>query len=89
MKRLLILFTLIAFVTVSCAGPSKVKVGWTKPDFSQDEYEKDQDEFFFQSIEQNLDSDARWQAEVKLPFLEGLFEKPKPYPRLKEISSPS
>ena len=41
MKRFLILFSLIAFVTVSCAGPNKVKVGWTKPDFCQDEFEKD------------------------------------------------
>jgi hypothetical protein len=42
MKRFLILFTLIAFVTVSCAGPNKAnKVRWTKPDFRQDEFEKD------------------------------------------------
>ncbi len=41
MKRFLILFSLIAFVTVSCAGPNKV--GWTKrgKDFRQDEFEKD------------------------------------------------
>ena len=42
MKRFLILFSLIAFVTVSCAGPNKV--GWTKPDFRQEEFEKDREE---------------------------------------------
>jgi hypothetical protein len=44
MKRFLILFTLIAFSVVGCAGPSKVKVGWTKPDFRQDQFEKDREE---------------------------------------------
>ena len=39
MKRFLILFILISFVMVSCAGPNKV--GWTKPDFHQDQFEKD------------------------------------------------
>ncbi len=41
MKRFLILFSLIAFATVSCAGPNKV--GWTRRgnDFRQDEFEKD------------------------------------------------
>jgi hypothetical protein len=38
-KRFLILFSLIVFVAVSCAGPNKV--GWIKPDFRQDEFEKD------------------------------------------------
>ncbi len=40
MKRILILFILIVFVTVSCAGQKK----WTKPDFHQDEFEKDREE---------------------------------------------
>jgi hypothetical protein len=42
MKRLSILFTLILFVTASCAGPNKT--GWTKRHFSQDEFEKDRKE---------------------------------------------
>jgi len=42
MKKFLILFILILFVTVSCAGPNKV--GWTKPHFRQDEFEKDRKE---------------------------------------------
>jgi hypothetical protein len=37
MNRFLILFIVIVFVTVSCAGQKK----WTKPDFRQDEFEKD------------------------------------------------
>ena len=57
MKRFLILFTLIAFVTVSCAGPSKVKVSWTKPDFRQDQFENDRKECI-DSIYQNLNSNA-------------------------------
>jgi hypothetical protein len=39
MKRFLILVVLIAFATVNCAGPNKVK--WMKPDFRQDQFEKD------------------------------------------------
>ncbi len=39
MKRFLILSILIAFVTVSCAGPNKVR--WTKPDFREDQFDKD------------------------------------------------
>ncbi len=42
MKRFLILFILIVFVTVSCAGPSKVR--WTKPDFRQYQFEKDRED---------------------------------------------
>jgi len=33
---------LIVFVTVSCAGPSKVR--WTKPDFRPDQFEKDRED---------------------------------------------
>jgi hypothetical protein len=54
MKRFLILFTLIAFVTVSCAGPNTV--GWTKPDFRQDQFENDRKECI-DSIDKNLDSE--------------------------------
>ena len=39
MKRFLILSISIVFLTVSCAGPNKV--GWTKRDFRQDQFEKD------------------------------------------------
>ena len=39
MKKFLILAVLIAFATVNCAGPNKVK--WMKPDFRQDQFEKD------------------------------------------------
>ena len=42
MKRFIILFILIVFVTVSCAGPSKVR--WTKPDFRQEQFEKDRED---------------------------------------------
>jgi hypothetical protein len=43
MKRLsILLFTLILFVTASCAGLNKP--GWTKRHFSQDEFEKDRKE---------------------------------------------
>jgi len=57
MKRFLILFILIVFVTMSCAGPNKVKVGWTKPDFLQDQFENDRKECI-DSIDKNLNSDA-------------------------------
>ena len=42
MKRFLILFILIALISVSCAGPNKV--GWTKRDFRRDQFEKDREE---------------------------------------------
>ena len=57
MKRFLILFILIVFVTMSCAGPSKVKVSWTKPDFRQDQFEIDRKECI-DSIDKNLNSNA-------------------------------
>jgi hypothetical protein len=59
MKRFLILFTLIAFVTVSCARPNKV--GWTKPDYRQDQFENDRKECI-QIIDQDLRSEAFGQA---------------------------
>jgi hypothetical protein len=64
MKRFLILFTLIVFVTVSCAGQNKEVKVFTKLDFSENEYQKDWQECNNQSMEQNQDSDARWQAYV-------------------------
>ena len=42
MKGFLILSTLMVFVTVSCASPSKVR--WTKPDFHQDQFEKERED---------------------------------------------
>jgi hypothetical protein len=42
MKRFLIFSILIVFTTMSCAGPSKT--GWRKPDFRQDEFERDREE---------------------------------------------
>jgi hypothetical protein len=55
MKRFLILFVLIAFVTVSYAGPNKV--GWTKPDFRHEQFENDRKECI-DSIDTNLVSEA-------------------------------
>ncbi len=55
MKRFLILSILIVSLTVSCAGPNKV--GWTKPDFHQDQFEKDRKECS-DSINKNLNSEA-------------------------------
>ena len=47
MKRFLILSLLIVFLTVSCAGPNKVGwTKWTKPDFRQDEFERDKNDCF-------------------------------------------
>ena len=42
MKRFLIFFVLIVFVTASCAGPRKA--GWVKPDFRQGEFDEDREE---------------------------------------------
>jgi len=56
MKRFLILFSLIVFVAVSCAGPNKVKTGWKKPDFRQDQFENDRKECI-DSIDNSLDSE--------------------------------
>jgi hypothetical protein len=42
MKRFLIFIILTAFVTAACAGPRKA--GWAKPDFRQNEFEKDRQE---------------------------------------------
>ena len=55
MKRFLIMSILIVFLTVSCAGPNKV--GWTKPDFRQDQFENDRKECI-DSIDKNLNSEA-------------------------------
>ncbi len=55
MKRFLILYILIVFLTVSCAGPNKVV--WTKPDFRQDQFDNDRKECI-DSIDINLNSEA-------------------------------
>ncbi len=60
MKRFLILSILIIFLTVSCAGPNKVKVGWTKPDFRQDQFEND---CFYYWLRKRIGKDrASWVA---------------------------
>ncbi len=40
MKKCLILLVMVVFTIVSCVGQNK----WTKPDFRQDEFEKDREE---------------------------------------------
>jgi len=64
MKRFLILFTLIAFTVVSCAGPSKGVRPLTKTDYSQTEYDRVWEECNNESTDQDLDSDARYRAYV-------------------------
>jgi hypothetical protein len=54
MVRFLLLSILIVFATASCAGPDKV--GWTKPDFRQDQFNKDQDECIHQIFGNGLGS---------------------------------
>jgi len=53
MKRFLILFIVIAYSVVGCAGSNK----WTKPDFDPGDFETDREECI-QSIDQNLVSEA-------------------------------
>jgi hypothetical protein len=53
MKRFLVFFILIVFLVVSCAGPNRV--GWTKPDYRQGQFEKDRKECIH-SIDKYLDS---------------------------------
>jgi hypothetical protein len=55
MKRFLILFTLSAFLTVSCAGAKRI--GWTKPDFDPNEFSHDREECA-RSIDRSLVSEA-------------------------------
>jgi hypothetical protein len=79
MKRFLILFVLIAFVTVSYAGPNRV--GWTKPYFQQDQFENDRKEC--------IDSiDAILVSEVFGKALEECLEK-KGYDLINAEHSPS
>ncbi len=40
MKKCLILLVMVVFTTVSCVGQQK----WTKPDFRQDDFERDREE---------------------------------------------
>jgi hypothetical protein len=54
MKRFLILSILIVFLTVSCAGPNKVR--YRIPDYLQNEFENDQKECS-DSIDKNLNSE--------------------------------
>ena len=64
MKRSLILFILIAFSVVSCAAPSKGVRPLTKTDYGQAEYDRVWQECNNESTDQDLDSDARYQAYV-------------------------
>ncbi len=70
---------LIVFVTVSCAGPNKV--GWTKPDFRQDEFEKDRKQCI-QILDDSLDSEAFGKA-----LEECLAKKGYKYETLPETSA--
>jgi hypothetical protein len=81
MKRLLILFILISFVTVSCAG-RQVKYRWTKPDFiSQEQFEKDRQECI-DSIDRDGLSSVDFQKAFDECFAKKGYERPqeKEYP---------
>ena len=75
MKRFLILSILIVFVAVSCAGPSKV--GWTKPDFRQDQFEKDRKECFDSSVDKGLNPEAFGKAIEECLEKQGYEKKPQ------------
>jgi len=55
MKRFLILFTLIVSSLVNCAGPSKEVRPFTKPDYSQAEYDNVWQECNDEPTEQEFD----------------------------------
>jgi hypothetical protein len=83
MKKFFILSILIVFLTVSCAGPNKV--GWTKPDFRQDQFENDRKECI-DSIDKNLDSEAFGKAlEECLEKKDYEFKKAEEPPSGKEV----
>ena len=74
MKRFLILSILIVFLTVSCAGPSKVR--YRIPDYLQNEFENDQKECS-DSIDKNLNSDVFGKALEECLEKKGyIFEEP-------------
>jgi hypothetical protein len=74
MKRFLILSILIVFLTVSCAGPNKVR--YRIPDYLQNEFENDQKECS-DSIDKNLNSDAFGKALEECLEKKGyIFEEP-------------
>ena len=75
MKRFLILFVLIAFVTAGCAGP-QVKYGWTKPDFSQEQFEKDRQECI-DSIDRDGLSSEDFQKAFDECFVKKGYERPQ------------
>ena len=82
MKRFLVFAILIVFATMSCAGPSKT--GWRKPDFRQDEFERDREECIQRVGNHDLDPEG---------FAEGLekclAEKNYTYfPSQAEVKSP-
>ncbi len=57
MKRFLILFIVIAYSAVGCAGSNNWTKQWTKPDFDPSKFREDRIECK-QSIDKNLVSDA-------------------------------
>ena len=74
MKRFLILSILIVFLTVSCAGPNKVR--HRIPDYLQNEFENDQKECS-DSIDKNLNSDVFGKALEECLEKKGyIFEEP-------------
>jgi len=74
MKRFLILSILIVFLTVSCAGPNKVR--YRIPDYLQNEFENDQKECS-DSIDKNLNSDVFGKALEECLEKKGyIFEEP-------------
>ncbi len=80
MKRFLILFTLIAFSVVSCAGQNKAVRPFTKLDFSQDEYG-----IGSQECNENLHSDARWEDYVDCLARKGYaYQTPQEAEKTKE-----
>jgi hypothetical protein len=65
MKSFLILSILIVFATVSCTGQNK----WTKPDFRQDQFKKDENECI-QTLGNGSDSQS-----FEEPFYDCLIKK--------------
>ncbi len=81
MKTFLVLFLLIALVTASCAGPSKVR--WTKPDDHQDQFEKDR-----QDCIQRVTDDPERKVTVEERLVNKGYKSDSP-PAEKEAPRPS
>jgi hypothetical protein len=83
MKRFLILSILIVFVAVSCAGP-QVKYRWTKPDFNQEQFEKDRRECI-----DSIDRDGVSSEDFQKAFDDCFVKKGYERPQKKEYQPPS